>query len=100
MPLTKLLKKNAKFDWDYECEQAFNQLRRALVTSPILVPPDWEKEFHVQVDASAYAIGSVLCQADSKGFDHTICYASRQLIAAERKYSTTEREALGMVFSV
>ena len=50
---------------------------------PILVAPNWEKEFHVHVDASTFAVGSMLCQPDEKGSDHPIYYASRQLSVVE-----------------
>ena len=46
------------------------------------------------------AIGAVLSQKDKKNFDHPIYYSSRQLVAAERNYTTTEREALGMIYWV
>ena len=52
------------------------------------------------MDASNVALGCVLSQKDDKNMDHPIYYASRQLIAAEKNYSTIEREALGMVFAV
>ena len=52
------------------------------------------------MDASNVAIGAVLSQKDDKNFDPPIYYASRQLVATERNYSTIEREALGMVYSV
>ena len=103
-PLTNLLKK--PFDegtspvWVHECTVAFEELKKRLVTAPILISPCWTKPFHVYVDASNVAIGSVLSQKDDKKCDHPIYYASRQLVAAERNYSTTEREALGMVYSV
>ena len=58
------------------------------------------KEFHIFVDASNVAIGSVLSQKDENGHDHPIYFASRQLVQAERNYTVTEREALGMIFSV
>lgn len=50
---------------------AFNTLKK-LVTTPILIPPNWEKDFHVYVDASNVAIGLVLSQNDEKGHDHKI----------------------------
>ena len=62
--------------------------------------PCWTKPFHVYVDASNIAIGSILSQKDEKGFDHPIYYTSRQLNSAEKNYSVTEREALGMIYSV
>lgn len=46
-----------------------------------------------------FCIGSVLSQLDDKGKDHPIYYASRQLAVAERGYTTTEREALGVIYS-
>jgi hypothetical protein len=52
------------------------------------------------VDASNVALECVLSQKDDKNFDHPIYFASRQLIAAEKNYTTTEREALGMIFAV
>jgi hypothetical protein len=79
---------------------AFETLKQKLLTSPILIPPDWNKMFHVYVDASNVAIGLVLSQKDDKGFDHPIYYSSRQLNSAERNYTVTEREALGMIYSV
>ena len=65
-----------------------------------MVPPNWEKYIHIFVDASNVAIGSVLSQKDENGHDHPIYFASHQFVQAERKYTVTEREALGMIFSV
>ena len=104
LPLTKLLKKpppdGSSPVWTKECTDAFEELKRRLATAPILIAPCWDKEFQVYVDASNVAIGAVLSQKDKKNFDHPIYYASRQLVAAERNYTTTEREALGMIYSV
>ena len=95
MPLTELLKKtDTPPVWTSACTNAFNTLKRKLVTTPILIPPNWEKDFHIYVDASNVAIGSVLSQNDDKGRDHPIYYASRQLVQVEKNYSVTEREAL------
>ena len=85
---------------DGECTKAFNKLKRRLSKAPNLIPPNWSKPFEVYVDASNVAIGSVLSQKNSKGHDRPIYFASRQLSAAERNYSVTEREGLGMIFSV
>ena len=97
-PLTQLLKKppadGSSPVWTYECTVAFEELKRQLVSTPILVSPCWTKEFHVYVDASNVALGVVLSQKDDKNFDHPIYYASWQLVATERNYSITEREAL------
>jgi hypothetical protein len=101
--LTKLLKKlevGASPVWGQDCEVAFITLKEKLSTAPVLIPPNWDKPFHVYVDASNVALGCVLSQKDDKNFDHPIYFASRQLIAAEKNYTTTESEALGMIFAV
>jgi hypothetical protein len=76
-------------------------LKQRLTTYPVLRTPVWDRPFHIYCDASAVAVGSALCQpADDEGRDHPIAFSSKQLSAAERNYTTTERECLAMVFSV
>jgi hypothetical protein len=48
-----------------------------LITAPILVTPNWEKDFEVYVDISSVAIGAILSQKDDKGHDHPIYFVSR-----------------------
>ena len=71
-----------------------------MVTAPILVFPDWNKEFHVHVDASSISLGIVLAQTGEGNIDHPIAFASRKLSTAERNYTTTEREGLAMVYAL
>ena len=102
-PLTHLLKKlevGAHPIWEPACEEAFITLKAKLSTAPVLVPPNWDLPFHVYVDTSNIALGCILSQKDTKNLDHPIYFASRQLIAAEKNYTTTEREALAMIFAV
>ena len=75
-------------------------LKRNLVEAPILKFPDWLRKFHVHIDASALAIDVILAQPVDDSIDHPNVYARKKLNKAERNYSTTEREALGMVFSL
>ncbi len=76
-------------------------MKAKLTTYPCLLPPNWDLPFHVYCDASKVAVGSALCQPIGENQKiHPIIFASRQLTAAERNYSTTERECLAMVFSV
>ena len=79
---------------------SFNKLKEALVSVPILKAPDWNKVFHVHVDASAFAIGCILTQLGEGSLDFPISYASTQLNSAEKNYTTTEREGLGMIYAV
>ena len=70
-----------------------------MASAPILSAPYWNLEFHVHTDASAYAISSILTQPGDYKLDYPIYFASRQLDAAEKNYTTTEREGLAMIFS-
>ncbi|MCO5578895.1 hypothetical protein L7F22_032744 [Adiantum nelumboides] len=83
-----------------ECSESFIKLRKALIDAPILRAPYWNKFFHVHIDASNFAIGCVLAQSSEHNMDFPVSYASRQLNSAERNYTTTEREGLGMVYAV
>ncbi|KAL6417766.1 hypothetical protein ACFW04_014363 [Cataglyphis niger] len=98
-PLTNLLKKEEPFVWKKEQESAFVQLREALCTEPILQYPDFTKPFVVTTDASGHAIGGILSQGPI-GKDLPISYTSRLLNAAEKNYSTIEKELLAIVYCV
>ena len=71
-----------------------------MATAPILVFPDWKKEFHVHVDASSIALGIVLTQPGEGAIDHPIAFSSRKLSTTKKKYTTTEREGLAMVYAL
>jgi len=99
-PLEKLLRKSEAFEWTAECRKALDTLKEKLATAPILVHPDWDKQFHVHIDASGIALGAVLAQPGETTVDHPIYFASQRLSNAEKNYTTTEREALAMVYSL
>jgi hypothetical protein len=71
-----------------------------MVIVPILVFPDWSKEFHVHVDASSIALGVVLSQPGARDNDHMLAFSRRNLSTTEINYSTTEREGLSMVYAL
>jgi len=98
-PLTELLKRETEFVWTNRRQEAFEELKRALTTAPILSPPDWEQEFHVTLDASGWCLGAILWQYQEDRKEGPIYYASRQMNSAERNYTTTEREALAVVYA-
>jgi hypothetical protein len=100
-PLHQLLKKNKVFAWTDEAELAFNQLRDALLHAPILIRPDFRREFVIVTDASNVGLGAVLEQSKQDGGDrHAIAYWSRSLQKRERKYTVTERECLAVVDAI
>lgn len=98
-PLCKLTCKNIDFKWSNEAEESFNQLKTALVSSPILKCPNFDLPFAIHTDASALAIGGVLTQCYD-GVEHPIAYCSRSLNKNEVNYSTTERELLAVIYAL
>ena len=50
--MTELLKKDTKFKWTEDCEASFQELKKRLVTTPVLILPDIRKDFQVYCDAS------------------------------------------------
>jgi hypothetical protein len=71
-----------------------------MVTTPILVFPDWEKSFHVHVDALSIALGAILAPPGIGELDHPIAFASRKLSESEKNYNTIEREGLVVVYAL
>jgi hypothetical protein len=99
-PMEKLLRKDTKYQWNDECQQGLDTLKEKMVTAPILVFRDWEKTFHVHVDASTIALGAILAQPGAGDLDHPIAFASRKLLDSEQNYNTMEREGLAMVYAL
>ena len=65
-PLTHLLNHDVQVVFDEACMQAFNKLKEALITTPIVQPPDWNLPFELMCDASDFAVGAVLGQKKGK----------------------------------
>jgi hypothetical protein len=80
-PLTRLLQKNVAFDFDEKCLAAFRTLKSALVSAPIIQPPDWSQPFETMCDASDYVVGAVLGQR-KEGRVHAVYYSSKTLNGA------------------
>ena len=59
-PLTNLLRKRMRFKWTSDCQNAFDKLKAILRSEPVLLAPNFNKEFKLAVDASDYDAGGVL----------------------------------------
>ena len=88
------------FKWTTTEEKTYDVLKVILTQAPVVQPPDWGKPFHVFVDASEIAIGTVLMQLTEPNWYRLVYYASRKLSTAECNYSTMEREALGLIYNI
>lgn len=96
-PLNNLLCKDVKFEWTDECQNSFDSLKKALLSSPMLSYPDMSKNFTLTCDASSSAIGFVLGQLYDNGKEYTIAYGGRSLSPCEKKWSTSEQEMLAVL---
>ena len=90
-PLYKILENDAKFVWEKECQESFEEVKSHLTTAPIVRAPDWQLPFEVMCDASDLAIGAVLGQRED-GKPYAVYYASKIWNEAQRNYTTTEKE--------
>jgi hypothetical protein len=93
-PLTRLLRRDA-FSWDTEATEAFQTLKQALTTGPVLQMPDFDKLFVVDCDALGTGFGAVLHQGDGP-----LAFFSRLFAARHHKLAAYERELIGLVQAV
>ena len=96
-PLSKMTRKNAKFEWTNEADAAWCQIKDELAKKPILMHADPSKPYTLITDASSYAIGGILTQKGEDGHLHPISYGSSILTDAQRKWSTVQRELYSLV---
>jgi hypothetical protein len=79
-PMEKFLSKDTNFQWNKDCQHGLDTLKEKMVIAPIPAPilvfPDWEKTFHIQVDASAIALGYILAHPGEVELDHSIAFSS------------------------
>jgi hypothetical protein len=94
-----LLAKNIPFEFDGACLKSFETLKNALISAPIIQPPNWSLPFEIMCDASDYVVGAVLGQTKDKKH-HAIAYASKTLTRPQLNYATTKKELLAVVYSI
>ena len=98
-PLSNLLGKRMRFKWTSDCQNAFDKLKDILRSEPVLLAPNFNKEFKLAVDASDVVAGGVLLQEDDSGVDHPVCYFSKKFNKHQRNYSTVEKECLSLILA-
>jgi hypothetical protein len=94
-PLTTLLEKGKEFKWDEKCQASFEELKKRLTTTPVLIMPDIHKGFDVYCDAYQQGLGCVLMQEGK-----VVAYASRQLRKHEQNYPTHDLELAAVVHAL
>jgi hypothetical protein len=96
-PLHDLTKKGTQFNLDPKCTDALDELIKRVTTEPVLWHPDPAKPYELEVDASAFALGSILYQRDDNNKRRAVAYHSKALNQAERNYSIGDREFLAII---
>ena len=94
-PMTSLLEKGREFKWNEKCQDSFDQLKKRLMSPPVLVMPDLQKGFDIYCYACGQGLGCVLMQEG-----HVIVYASRQLRKHELNYPTHDLELAAVVHAL
>jgi hypothetical protein len=101
-PITRLLKKenNKSFQWTEDAQKAFDKLRTAFTTAPILQHFNPELPTILEADASDFALGAVVSQKGSDGLVHPVAFHSRKFNPAELNYEIYDKEMLAIVESL
>ncbi|KAG1168564.1 hypothetical protein G6F70_008831 [Rhizopus microsporus] len=101
-PLTELLKKKQIFSWGPKQEDAYQSLKKQLVSAPVLAYPDRDQVQILTTDASSHGISAILSQSPdgTAESERVISYNSRTLRPAEKNYATVHLEALAVVWAV
>jgi hypothetical protein len=99
-PLYDLLHKKVTWHWSNDADEAFQGLKDALCSDPVMRMPDFNAPFVLTTDGSVSGIGAVLEQEQSDGLLHPVGFYSRALTKAEQNYAATEIELLAVVTAV
>jgi hypothetical protein len=93
-PLTQLLTKKG-FQWNDQAQAAFDELKRAMVNTPVLALPNFDRPFSIETDACDTGVGAVLTQDG-----HPVAYLSKALGVRNQQLSTYEKEFLAVMMAV
>jgi hypothetical protein len=96
-PLFALTRKDSFFSWTPIAQQAFDTLKKAFTSAPVLLHPDPTKPFTVETDASDFAIGAILSQPDDNGILHPVAFYSRKFTPPEINYPVYDKELSAII---
>ena len=97
-PLFQLTRKYKVWEWTQTKNQAFERLKKALVSNQINAHPNSQKPYILYTDACDYATGGILCLEDQKGTERPIQHVSAQLKSTQPRWSTVEKECWALVY--
>jgi len=96
-PLHVLVRKEQKWKWEGEQEEAFERLKAVFTTEPVLAIPDINREMRVEADASDYATGGVLSTKCEDGKWRPVAFISKSLNTTEQNYEIHDKEMLVVI---
>jgi RNase H-like domain found in reverse transcriptase len=96
-PLTELTKKDTPFVWTPRCTAAIQQLKKIVLSNPVLQQPHPAHPYTLEVDTSQYAMGAILQQPDEARHLHPVGYDSQTFNDAEHGYDIHDRELLAVI---
>jgi hypothetical protein len=99
-PLSRLLQKGVKWEWDQSCNDAFVKIKKKFLTSGVLVHYDSTLPLKLVCDGSPYGVGAALFHVYPSGEERPIGFGSRVLTKSEQNYAQFDREALSIVYGV
>ena len=99
LPLTELTRADCPWQWGERQQEAFDALKAALVSAPVLALPDPSKPYEIYTDASGFALGAVLLQDQGQG-PQPVAYLSRKLNPTEQRYPVGDRELLAVFWAL
>ena len=95
--MTNMLKKEEGVKWTLEAKKSFELVKQALTKTPVLISPDFTKDFFIFSFASEHTIAAILLQKNLKGQEKQISFFSKALRYAPLKYNIMEKEAFDLV---
>jgi hypothetical protein len=95
--ITGMLKKGSEIKWRTEAKDYFQSIKQAISDAPILISPDFEKEFLIFSFASQDTLAAALLQKNYEGFEQPIAFFSRALRDVELKYDIMEKQDFSLV---
>jgi hypothetical protein len=95
--ITAMLRKGNEVKWTAEPRESFIQIKKALIEAPVLISPDYSKDFLIFSFASCDTVAAVLLQRNEEGREHPITFFSKALRDAEVRYEIMEKQAYALV---
>jgi hypothetical protein len=96
-PINLLLKKEQRFEWTTDTQEAFNNIKGAITTTPILISPYFQRDFIIYSFSTEAVVASVLTQKNSNGEELPISFMRKTLHDYELRYSELEKQDLALV---